>query len=108
MAQTILTSPEEYLATSYEDGDREFVDAELMKVNAGDIDHGTIQLAISSWFFTRCRQLASSPSAKSEPESPQSESAFPTSPLSVQRPHLHSPDQHTRDRRDLPYQQPRR
>ena len=57
MPQALLTSPEEYLATSNEDGDREFVDGELMEVNVGEIDHGTIQMAISSWFFTRRRQL---------------------------------------------------
>ena len=46
-----LVSIEEYLASSYEP-DLEFVDGVLEEKNIGEWDHGFLQAAISSWFFT--------------------------------------------------------
>jgi Uma2 family endonuclease len=50
-------SVEEYLATSFDDGDREYVDGELLEYNTGEIDHGDIQGLIYGWFFARRREF---------------------------------------------------
>jgi Uma2 family endonuclease len=42
---------EEYLASSYEP-DLEYVDGVLEEKNMGERDHGFLQMAIGSWFFT--------------------------------------------------------
>lgn len=57
MQPTTLISVDEYLATSFEDSDREYIDGELLEINGGEIDHGTLQMAISAWFFNRRAQL---------------------------------------------------
>jgi Uma2 family endonuclease len=40
---TTLVSVEEYLNTSYPDGDCEYVDGEIVERNVGEIDHGSLQ-----------------------------------------------------------------
>jgi hypothetical protein len=51
MAAT-LVSVEEYLGTSYPDGDREYVDGEIVERNAGEIDHGSLQSRILGYVHT--------------------------------------------------------
>ncbi len=58
MPAQVLVSVEEYLATSFEDGDREYVDGELLEYNMGEIDHSDVQGLIHSWFLLRRKQLA--------------------------------------------------
>ena len=43
MDTATLVSVEEYLSTSYEDGDREFVDGEILERNVGEKRHGKAQ-----------------------------------------------------------------
>ena len=43
---TTLVSVEEYLGTSYPDGDREYVDGEIVERNLGEIDHADLQSRI--------------------------------------------------------------
>ena len=57
MPAEVLVSVEEYLETSFEDGDREYVDGELLEYNMGEIDHGDLQGRIQVWFFARRKQL---------------------------------------------------
>jgi hypothetical protein len=39
MGTATLVPIEEYLSTSYEDGDREYVDGEVLERNLGEFDH---------------------------------------------------------------------
>ncbi len=41
-----LVSVEEYLNTSFQDGDREYLDGRLVEVNVGDVFHGDLQGSI--------------------------------------------------------------
>lgn len=50
-------SVESYLATSFEDGDLEYIDGELESTNVGEIDHSVLQAAIAAWFFARRKSL---------------------------------------------------
>ena len=52
MATGILVSEESYLHTSYEP-DCEFEDGVLIERNAGTIDHGKLQVALTAYFFRR-------------------------------------------------------
>ena len=45
-----MVSVEEYLNTSYSDGDREYVDGVVMERNLGEKDHSKIQHRIDFWF----------------------------------------------------------
>jgi Uma2 family endonuclease len=45
-----LVSVEEYLSTSYSDGDREYVDGEILERNLGEIPHGSAQGNIYHFF----------------------------------------------------------
>ena len=49
---TTLISVEEYLGTSYPDGDREYVDGEIVERNVGEIDHGSLQSRILVYLAT--------------------------------------------------------
>lgn len=49
MATTALISVEEYLSTSYQDGDREFVDGAVVERNVGEYQHSDVQTAIAFW-----------------------------------------------------------
>jgi Uma2 family endonuclease len=57
MPATVLMSVEEYLASSFDDGDLEYVDGELLEYNMGEIDHGNVQGLIYAWFLARRSQL---------------------------------------------------
>lgn len=52
-----LTSVADYLNTSFEDGDREYVDGELLENNVGEIDHSEVQGRIYAWFLSRAHEL---------------------------------------------------
>ena len=43
VASAILIPVEQYLSTSYDDADREYVDGEILERNLGEIDHSDIQ-----------------------------------------------------------------
>jgi hypothetical protein len=45
MAST-LVAVEEYLSTSYPDGDREYVDGQIVERNLGEIEHASLQTRI--------------------------------------------------------------
>jgi Uma2 family endonuclease len=49
---TTLVSVEEYLRTSYPDGDCEYVDGEIVERNVGEIDHGSLQTRIVIYLAT--------------------------------------------------------
>jgi Uma2 family endonuclease len=50
-----MTTVEEYLSTSYEDGDREFVDGEELERNIGDLEHSDVQAAALTYIYMRYR-----------------------------------------------------
>lgn len=49
MATTIV-SVEEYLHTSYQDGDREYVDGRIVRRNVGEVDHSDVQTRLAVYF----------------------------------------------------------
>src|SRR4051794_28602209 len=49
--QPALITVDEYLQTSFEDGDREYVDGEIQEINVGEWDHSAVQSAIAAFFF---------------------------------------------------------
>src|SRR5262249_53219444 len=51
--QSTLVSVEEYLGTSFPDGDLEYVDGHLVERQMGERDHSRLQTAIGSFLFTR-------------------------------------------------------
>lgn len=57
MASTILISVEEYLRTSYPDGDREYIDGVVLERNVGEIDHAGLQSRILKYLGNRYPQL---------------------------------------------------
>ena len=57
MTTQLLVPLEEYLETSFEDGDREYVDGELVEKNVGELDHSYVQGLIYAWFLARRKQL---------------------------------------------------
>jgi Uma2 family endonuclease len=57
MSTAALMSVEEYLETSFEDGDRELIDGELLERNLGEISHSDIQTLLSAWFVAKRRVL---------------------------------------------------
>lgn len=46
MAATII-SVEQYLHTSYQDGDREYVDGRIVRRNVGEVDHSDVQTLLA-------------------------------------------------------------
>ncbi len=46
MEDPTLVAVEEYLATSYPDGDREYVEGQVVERNGGEIDHASLQTRI--------------------------------------------------------------
>ncbi len=50
-------SVEEYLVTSFEDGDCEYLDGEIVEKNMGEVDHGSVQLLIGLWLGNRRREF---------------------------------------------------
>jgi len=53
MGTATSISVDEYLSTSYEDGDREYVDGEILERNLGEFDHSDLQTAAAAYFRTR-------------------------------------------------------
>lgn len=51
MATSTHLAIETYLKTSYRP-DCDYVDGEIEERNLGEFDHGTIQMAVSAWFYT--------------------------------------------------------
>jgi Uma2 family endonuclease len=54
---TTLVSVEEYLRTSYPDGDREYVDGEIVERNVGEIDHASLQTRIVFYLLSHYPQF---------------------------------------------------
>jgi Uma2 family endonuclease len=54
---TTLVSVEEYLRTSYPDGDCEYVDGEIVERNVGEIDHGSLQTRIAFYLLAHYPQF---------------------------------------------------
>ncbi len=52
MASSVLVSPQEYLAASYEP-DREYVDGRLQERQVGEHDHSLLQALIAAFFVVR-------------------------------------------------------
>jgi Uma2 family endonuclease len=57
MAKAALVSVEEYLHTSYEDGDREYVDGEVQERNLGEVDHSDLQTLLAIYLGSQYRGL---------------------------------------------------
>ncbi|GEM_PF-393620 len=56
MSTNTLMTVEEYLHTSFEDGDREYVDGEIVERNMGEWDHGKIQCFLGYLFLRMATQ----------------------------------------------------
>jgi Uma2 family endonuclease len=54
MSTAALVPVEEYLNTSFQDGDREYVDGRIVERNVGEIDHSDAQTAIAAYLRTSC------------------------------------------------------
>ncbi len=54
MSTAILVPVEEYLATSYPDGDREYLEGQLLEKNMGEVDHSDLQSTILVFFRRNC------------------------------------------------------
>ena len=54
MSTAALISVEDYLHTSFEDGDREYVDGRIVERNVGEVDHSDLQTAIASYLRAHC------------------------------------------------------
>jgi Uma2 family endonuclease len=52
-----LVSVEEYLRTSYPDGDREYVDGQIVERNVGEVDHSDVQTAIATYVRYKYKNL---------------------------------------------------
>lgn len=57
METATLVSVEEYLRTSYSDGDREYVDGRVVERNMGEFDHSHWQTRIASYLVVRYKQF---------------------------------------------------
>lgn len=57
MGTGTLISVEEYLRTSFEDGDREYVDGRIVERNVGEVDHSDVQTAIAHYLRAYYKQL---------------------------------------------------
>ena len=53
MDRAVLASVDEYLNTSFADGDREYVDGSIVERNVGEIDHSDLQTAIATHLRNR-------------------------------------------------------
>ena len=49
MSATTLVSVEEYLKTSFPDGDREYVDGRIVERNLGEIDHADLETSFAEY-----------------------------------------------------------
>jgi Uma2 family endonuclease len=57
MGTTALVSVEQYLNTSYRDGDREYVDGIVVERNVGEMEHGWAQTRICHYILTHHKGL---------------------------------------------------
>jgi|SRR5208337_333992 len=57
MGASTLISVEEYLRTSFSDGDREYVDGRIVERNAGEIDHSDLQSQITFYINSRYKSF---------------------------------------------------
>ena len=57
METATLISVEEYVRTSYPDGDREYVDGRVVERNMGEFDHSHWQTRIASYLVVRYKQF---------------------------------------------------
>lgn len=57
MDTSALVSVEEYLRTSFPDGDREYVDGRIVERNIGEFDHSDVQSSILHYFRTHYKTL---------------------------------------------------
>jgi len=58
MAAQAQVSLEEYLGTSFDGADREFLDGEIVERNVGDIRHSKAQLELGSFFHGLTEELS--------------------------------------------------
>jgi len=56
MGVDTLVSVDEYLHTSFPDGDREYVDGRIVERNLGEVDHSDVQSAIVHYLGTHYRK----------------------------------------------------
>jgi len=54
---TILVPVEEYLRTSFQDGDREYVDGRIVERNVGEIGHSDLQTSIAFYLRTHYHNI---------------------------------------------------
>lgn len=54
---TNLVSVEEYLHTSFEDGDREYIDGRIVERNMGEVDHADAQSSLLTYLRSHYRQF---------------------------------------------------
>ena len=54
---TNLVSVEEYLHTSFQDGDREYIDGRIVERNIGEVDHADAQSGLLTCLRSRYRQF---------------------------------------------------
>ena len=64
MGTTALVPVEEYLSTSYPDGDREYVDGQIVERNMGERHHARIQSLIFGYFLVHYKQYWSAVEAR--------------------------------------------
>ena len=57
MTLTTLVSVEEYLNTSFQDGDREYVDGRIVERNVGEVDRGDLQTSISFYLRSNYKHI---------------------------------------------------
>jgi Uma2 family endonuclease len=57
MGTTALVSIEEYLSTSYPDGDREYIDGLIVERNMGEHHHARLQALIAGYFLFHYKQF---------------------------------------------------
>ncbi len=56
-ASSTLVSVEEYLSTSYPDGDREYIDGQVVERNMGEVDHSDLQTTLAVYFRNHCKSF---------------------------------------------------
>jgi hypothetical protein len=64
MGTAALIPVEEYLSTSYPDGDREYIDGHVVERNIGERHHARIQSLISAYLLVHYKQFWSAVAAR--------------------------------------------
>jgi Uma2 family endonuclease len=57
MATSMPMSVEEYLRTSFPDGDREYVDGKIVERNVGEIDHSDVQTELAHYLRSKFKNI---------------------------------------------------